>query len=97
MHPRVLAAIISYAPGLALLLAGIVVLVTTPWATPLTCSCSPGPNGTPECSPCPSGEVIHPAGPLLVFGAAVYALAAFLLSRYLRSRDRPKAGNPERY
>jgi hypothetical protein len=78
-----------YAPGLAFLLAGVAVLVTTSLTTPLTCSCSTGPNGTKECVPCPSGEVIHPAGPLLLVGAAVYALAIFWIRLYLRSRRPP--------
>jgi len=86
--------VIWYAPGLARLLAGIVVLVSAPLTTPLTCSCSTGPNGTKECVPCPSGYVIHPAGPLLLVGAAVYALAIFGVRLHLRSKRPPKQGHP---
>jgi len=85
MNPRVWVTI-SYAPGLVLLLAGIAVLVTAPLTTPLTCSCSTGPNGTLECPPCPTGYVIHPLGPFLLVGAAIYALVTFLFWFYWHSR-----------
>lgn len=66
-----------YSPGIVLLVAGILMLLTVPIAQSAQCSC-PG-----VCS-CPSGTVYHPLGAILVAGAVVYLACAFVARRATR-------------
>ncbi len=77
MNARVRIAL-AFTPSVFLLVVGILVLATTPYRTPITCTCTPGPNGTCEYPPCPSGYVIHPWGFFLLIAAGFAALFAFL-------------------
>ncbi len=71
--------LVLYAPGLALFVAGIVVLVAVPVGSPPPCTCSTEPNGT-VCPPCaPVAQAPVPPGLLLVVASGIYALSAFLV------------------
>lgn len=75
-----------YAPAIALLVAGVVVFLTSPLLTSVSCTCSGN-----DCAPCPAKVVWHPAGLLLLAGAGIYALAVFgwFRSRPIASPSRP--------
>lgn len=79
---RSLPTLVLYAPAIALLAAGIVVLATSPLTTTPSCSCASGSN----CTTCPVLTVIHPLGPLLLLASGLYASGAYLA----RVSQRPK-------
>ena len=72
-----------YAPAIALLVAGVVVLLTSPLMMTVSCTCSGY-----DCVPCPAEVVWHPAGLFLLAGAGSYALVVF---GWLRARPLPHA------
>jgi hypothetical protein len=86
MHPWTRSRLL-YVPGLALAVAGFVVLLTTPLFTPVNCTCSTGPGPGPvTCPPCPAGFAWHPAGIELLVAAGGYAAIVFAMRHRGRSR-----------
>jgi hypothetical protein len=69
-----------YAPGVALFVAGVVVLLTVPLSQggSQPCVCT-GPPGTP--CPCPAETLVtfDFIGAVLLFGLGAYSLAVFLV------------------
>lgn len=93
---RSLPTLVLYAPAIALFVAGIVVLTTTPLTTTPSCSCSTGPNGTTVCPTCAPGTRVNLLGPLLLLASGLYAFGAFLarLSQRVKSApELPHGGN----
>jgi hypothetical protein len=84
-----LPALLLYAPAFALLVGGVVVLITTPLTTAPPCPCVTGPNGTAECPPCAPGSVLQPLGPLLLVTSTPYAFGAFLVRHSRRAKSTP--------
>ncbi len=78
-----LRALVLYAPGLALFVAGIVLLVGTPVGSTPPCTCYTGPNGT-VCPPCAPVSTPAPFGLLLLVASGLYALSAFLVRLTIR-------------
>ena len=79
---RWLRTFLLYLPGIALFVAGVVVLLVMPTVSGSTsCPCTTGPNGT-VCPPCaPPALSINPLGPLLILASPFYALAVYLIRR----------------
>jgi hypothetical protein len=86
-------AIVAYAPGLAILVAGVAILSTVPFAQPGPYPACPSPSGgPPNCGasvmPGTSYDIL---GPLLIAVAGAYTMAVYgLRSR----RRRPSIANP---
>lgn len=78
-------ALVAYAPALVLLIAGAVVLLAFPFGTAVPCDCP-----TNEVCSCPPMTAYNPAGPILLLGAGVYALGAFI---FRLARD-PRNASP---
>ena len=89
MNPRVRATV-AYAPALALVVVGLIALTSSSGASPPSCTCTPGPNGT-VCPPCAPVAVPTPLGPFLLVAAGIYTLAMLLVRLTLRL-NRPARG-----
>ena len=89
MNTRVRASVV-YAPALVLLAAGLIALTSSSGASPPSCTCTPGPNGT-VCPPCAPVAVPTPLGPFLLVAAGIYTLAMLLVRLTLRL-NRPARG-----
>jgi hypothetical protein len=84
-----------YAPGIALFIAGVVVLTTTPlYSSPQTCVCT-GPPGSVCMCPSISPGTYNPTGPLLLFGAGVCSLLAFAVNLLGRRESQRGTRSPE--
>ena len=68
--------LLLYSPGIALLIAGVIELLTVPLFQPLRCSCPTG-----EVCSCPTGTVYHLEGPILVAASALYSSSVFIALR----------------
>ncbi len=82
---------IAYAPALALVVAGLALLATTPVVTPVVCSCGPVAGA---CPPCPSGYVWHPLGPALLVIGGTAAAVVFGVRREARAVGRARTTAP---
>ncbi|MGA7861569.1 MAG: hypothetical protein WCB19_06895 [Thermoplasmata archaeon] len=80
---RWLRILVFYAPGIALFVAGLVVLLTTTVATTVYVSCPIPVNPTPNYCPPITEYVINPAVPILWFAALAYTVSVSVY-RYLR-------------
>ncbi len=72
--------LLLYSPGVALLVVGIVLLLTVPDLQSAPCDC---PQGT-VCL-CPSGTVLPSAGMILVAASALYSSLVFAVLRLARN------------
>ena len=72
--------LLLYSPGLALFVAGIVMLLTVPFVHASQCPCPPGG----VCS-CPSeGPQYNWGGPILLTASALYSSSVFIVLRIAR-------------
>jgi hypothetical protein len=76
---------VVYAPAITFVVVGLVVMALFPVETPAPCNCPTTAGSSASCS-CPTGMVIHPAGPIFVIAGGIAALYAFLLQSVLRNR-----------
>jgi hypothetical protein len=87
--------LVFYTPGIALFVAGVIVLLTIPLysggSPPCVCT---GPPGSPCSCPAATLGTLNPTGPLLLFGAGVYSLAVFGVQLFWRRRFQPEAHSP---
>ncbi len=81
---------IAYVPALALVLAGLALIATTPIVTPVVCSCGPAVGA---CT-CPSGYVWHPLGPVLLAIGAIVAAIVFGVRSEARAVRRARSSLP---